>query len=129
MALDKDEINQIRRRVEKRYSMRAEFISHLIAFLIFNAIMWFGLQPEGFFYGVAMIITGGWSIGLVIHGVQYAMFEMKEHTVQREIDRQLALRGEMVKPKRRYEISDDGELFVPDSDEDVYDEEPRRRSR
>jgi hypothetical protein len=35
----------------------------------------------------------------------------------------------MVKPKRRYEISDDGELFVPESDEDAYDEEPRRRSR
>lgn len=129
MALDKDEINQIRRRVEKRYSMRAEFISHLIAFLIFNAVMWFGLQPDGFFSGVAIIITGGWSIGIVIHGVQYAMFEMKERTVQREIDRQLALRGEMVKPKRRYEISDDGELFVPESDEDAYDEEPRRRSR
>jgi hypothetical protein len=129
MALDKDEINQIRRRVEKRYSMRAEFISHLIAFLIFNVVMWFGLQPDGFFYDVAIIITGGWSIGMLIHGVQYGMYEMKERTVQREIDRQLALRGEMVKPKRRYEISDDGELFVPDSDEDVYDEEPRRRSR
>jgi hypothetical protein len=140
---------EIRRRVEKRFDQRAEFFSHLIAYVVVNGFGWGLLAPKleisPFFTTIGMGITLLWGMGVAIHGVMYLFEEGKERAIQREIERERELRygpggagaGNPQKFKnnsrdRIMRLSNDGELIADeyeDDDEEVdYDQENAPRS-
>lgn len=130
-TVDQD-YEEIRKRISNKYNNRAEFFSHLVAFLVANGILWFVLQPSGTWYTIAGIFTGLWFMGLVIHFIQYWMKEAQERAIEKEIQREREWRrgaGEMVegeiKRKRdRLTLNHDGELM-----EIVEDDAPMNRRR
>ncbi len=59
--MDQD-YEEIRKRITNRYNNRAEFFSHLVAFLVANGIIWVLLDPSGTWFTIAGILAdcGGW---------------------------------------------------------------------
>ena len=123
---------EIRKRITNRYNNRAEFLSHLVSFMVANGIVWGLLSPSGMWFTVAAIVMGLWGMGLVIHFVQYVMKEAQERAIEREIERERAWRrntgemheGEIKRKRDRLTLNHDGELM-----EIVEDEVPLTRRR
>jgi hypothetical protein len=122
--------SEIRQRITKRYDNRAEFYGHLVAFVIFNGIMWGVLHPTDFGHTLAVLISAGWGMGLAIHFIQFLMKEARENAIEKAIERERQWRGtynntvpepEMKRKRARLsDLSDDGELIeIVDDDEDV----------
>jgi hypothetical protein len=117
---------EIRRRVEKRYKERQDFIIHLAAFVGSNLIIWglwffllFGPFPWPIF------VTLGWGIGIVFHFLSYyfkygAGANRREDAIQSEVEQEMARRVGYEKPKNepRMRLSEDGEIETVRSDED-----------
>lgn len=119
--------DEIRRRVKRRYDNHAEFLSHLVAFVVTMFAIWALWHPEGTLGTFIQLGSAGWFMGLVIHFIQYLTKIMQERAIDREIERERAWRsgfaGEPdVKRKRdRLTLSDDGEVLeVIEDDEPVY---------
>jgi len=123
--------NEIRQRITKRYENRSEFYGHLAGFIVFNAILWFGLNPSGFGYTVAMLITGGWGLGLAVHFINFVMKEARENAIEKAIEREREWRGyapesEMKRKRDRLtRLTDDGELveIVEDDEDSQYQQQ------
>ena len=123
---------EIRKRITNRYNNRAEFFSHLVAYIVVNGLAWFLLQPEGTWFTIAAFISGLWGMGLVIHFIQYLMKEAQERAIEREIQREREWRrgsgemqeGEIKRKRDRLTLNHDGELM-----EIVEDEAPVSRRR
>ncbi len=123
---------EIRKRITNRYNNRAEFFSHLVAFLVANGIVWFLLAPSGTWFTIAAISLGLWGMGVLIHFVQYLTKEAQERAIEKAIEQERAWRqnmvemqeGEMKRKRDRLTLSHDGELM-----EIVEDEVPLSRRR
>jgi fatty acid desaturase len=111
--MDMEREKEIRQRMERRYAIRAEFFSHFIAYMVFNGVLWaFFLDirtlMDGGWSALGVLLTGGWSIGIAIHFVQYYFSEMRERAIQQAIDRERKLYYS--KAKRLVRLNDEGEL-------------------
>src|SRR5262245_51556467 len=126
----------IRKRAEKRVKDRIGFYIHLAIFIVVNVFLWgLGFVTESLEFPWPLLVTLGWGIGLVAHGlVVYLesgpMDRMREQAIQREIEaekRRLGIRddgetddaGVPAKSKRKNEeralrLGDDGELVEVD---------------
>lgn len=109
--------DEIRTRVEKRFKKRQEFITHSIAFVLGNIMVWtiYGVVGGGFPWPI--FVTVGWGIGLVGHALDYIMqhgsgARRREAEVQREVERELGHSLTYEKPKRapHLRLTDDGEI-------------------
>ncbi|MBL8165494.1 MAG: 2TM domain-containing protein [Anaerolineae bacterium] len=131
--IDKDYRKEIRKRMTERYNARAEFVGHLVAFIISMAVLWGPLSPQGGWATLALLISGGWFMGVVIHAVNMLMAELRERAIDAAIERERAWRGaypaEPAKAKRDRltRLSSDGELL--EVIEDQWDEEQPARKR
>lgn len=117
----------IRKRIMARFENRAEFITHLVTFVITMSLLWFVLQPIGLWYLLAQLCTGFWAIGIFIHGTQTLFKELSERAIQREIELERATYRYDLPDKRKRSlddlsivVDDDGEL---DPGYDYYDED------
>lgn len=75
-------IKEIRSRLESR----KELIQHGIAFVMVNILLWgiwISAGADGFPW--PLVVTLGWSIGLVMHGVEVYFDKAVEKTIQREL--------------------------------------------
>jgi hypothetical protein len=123
---------EIRKRITNRYNNRAEFFSHLVAFLVANGIVWILLAPSGTWFTIAAIVMGCWGMGVLIHIIQYLTKEAQERAIEKAIERERAWRenigqmqeGEIKRKRDRLTLNHDGELM-----EIVEDEAPRSRRR
>ncbi|MEZ4669334.1 MAG: 2TM domain-containing protein [Anaerolineae bacterium] len=115
--------DEIRQRVEKRFKKRQEFITHFLAFVLGNIMVWtiYGLVGGGFPWPI--FVTVGWAIGLVGHGYYYindygAGAQRREAEIQREIERERERSLAYEKPKRdpHFRLTDNGEI------EEIYDD-------
>jgi hypothetical protein len=130
-SMDQD-YEEIRKRITNRYNNRAEFFSHLVAFVVANAVIWGLLDPQGTWFTVVGIFSGLWFMGLVIHFIQYMMKEAQERAIEKEIERERAWRrgsvelqeGEIKRKRDRLTLNHDGELM-----EIVEDDAPVNRRR
>jgi len=122
---DKDQqyYDEIRRRITKRYEGRAQFFGHLVTFMVINALLWIGLQPDGFWETVLIAFSGLWFVGLAIHGVNFLLAEMRERAIEKAIERERLFHDDtrLEKSKRKRDatarLSLDGELLdVVDDD-------------
>jgi hypothetical protein len=149
--------DMIRRKVERRYKERLGLIIHVVAFVVFNLLfwgMWLLLTPVSQTIEVAgsqsvssavpafpwpIIITLGWSVGLVGHVLNYYFkygpgAERREDAIEREVEHEMERRqenGYFEKPKRDQQIrlTEDGELeTVNDEDEYSRSGEDERRN-
>jgi hypothetical protein len=122
---DGDSYDEIRRRVEQRYKKRQELYIHIASFVVANVFFWIMFHDSWVWW-----ITVGWGIGIVSHVIDYYSkygggAERKEAAIQREIEREMALRNGYEKPKNDerdvpMRLTDDGELEeVPDYDDSV----------
>ncbi|MEP6984632.1 MAG: 2TM domain-containing protein [Chloroflexota bacterium] len=124
---------EIRKRITNRYNNRAEFFSHLVAFLVVNGLIWLLLDPQGTWFTVAGVFSGLWGMGLVIHFIQYLMKEAQERAIEKEIERERAWRrnipemaeGEIKRKRDRLTLNHDGELMEIVEEDDA----PVRRRR
>lgn len=123
--------NDIRKRIRRKYENRKEFISHVAGYLFAMFFMWFIISSPYDFLNthdlgtnIARIISGMWTIGILIHGVQFMMDEMRENAINRELERHEMFRGKLKNEERAYRLQDDGEIIADDYDD--YDEAPRR---
>lgn len=119
-----DDINEkeIRNRITTRYNNRSEFFGHLIAFVVFNLLLWFGLQPQDGWHTVATIFTALWGMGIAIHFVQFITTEARERAIEQAIERERQWRG-VHNDDRLSRLTDDGEIEV------VYEQELPQRKR
>lgn len=110
---------EIRTRITRRYNNRSEFLSHLVAFIVINGIVWGILDPGGLFFTIAAVGLGLWGMGLVIHAVQFVMKEAQENAIEKAIERERAWRrnggdlsdGEIKRKRERLTLNHDGELM------------------
>ena len=58
--------DEIRRRVKRKYDNRVEFISHLVAFLGANLVLWGVLQPQQAWATLSSIAMGGWCMPIPV---------------------------------------------------------------
>ena len=116
--------DDIRKRVEKRFKERQELITHVLAFVMGNLMVWtiYGVVGGGFPWPI--FVTVGWLFGIVGHSFYYmskygSWAQRREAEVQREIERERERSLAYEKPKRdpRMRLTDDGEI------EEVVDEE------
>lgn len=130
--IDREYRKEIRKRLTERYNARAEFAGHLVAFVISMAVLWGLLSPQDGWATLALLISGGWLVGLVIHAVNLLMAELRERAIDAAIERERAWRGaypaEPVKAKRDRltRLSSDGELLEV-IDEGWEEEQPARK--
>jgi hypothetical protein len=112
--------DEIRRRVEKRYQKRQELYWHIGAYLVANAVFWLMFHQMWILW-----ITVGWGVGVISHILDYynkygGGAERRETEIQREVEREMTLRGAYEKPKNddvQMRLTDDGELeAVPDGE-------------
>ena len=78
----KIEIQQI----TKRYENRREFFGNLAAFIVFNIVVWGVLIPQEGWRTIATLITGGWSLGLVVQFINFIMTEARENAIAKAIE-------------------------------------------
>ena len=129
--MDEKIYEDIIKRVKKRFDRRKEYFSHAVAYLAAMGMMWFvWLEPSDFMKGFGIlgaIITVPWTIGILVHSVQWLFDELQE----RAIDRQLTHAGidtAYVKAKREerlVQLSDDGELIDFETDSTMSAESER----
>ncbi len=128
--------NAIRSRADQRIRKRIEFYKHLGVYVLVNVFVWlfFGfvfLTTASHNFAAlipAVLTTVGWGLAVAIHGlVNYLdtvnTDAMRDREIQREIAREIAVRGMNVqdlfeKPKRDrlVRLSDDGELVTDDNE-------------
>jgi hypothetical protein len=128
----------IRKRVHERFEKRKEFFSHLAGYLFSMIGTWFFLlQMDTFSHEnwtvMATIITVFWSMGIVIHGTQYVFDELRERTIERELERAGIVPGSLRDKAKREQfghdekvmrLSEDGELEeIGVSDYEDYNDE------
>ena len=61
----------IRRKVEAKYEERTGLVSHLVAFLIVNLMVWAIYLAGAASFPWPLFVTGGWGIGLISHVLGY----------------------------------------------------------
>ncbi|MCC7447208.1 MAG: 2TM domain-containing protein [Anaerolineae bacterium] len=126
----------IRYRADQRIRKRLEFYKHLGVYMLVNLFVWlfFGfifISTPSHNLAVmipAVLTTIGWGMAVAIHGlVNYLdtvnTDAMRDREIQREIAREIAMRGMDVqdlfeKPKRDrlVRLSDDGELVTDEGE-------------
>jgi 2TM domain-containing protein len=131
MSKQTDYEKEIRQRITKRYENRAEFYGHLIAFIVFNGVLWGVLHPVDAGYTISTLISGLWGLGLAVHFIQFLMKEAQEKAIEKAIERERQWRtgsyaAEETDMKRKRDrltgLSDDGELYeiIEDDEENQY---------
>jgi hypothetical protein len=123
---------ELEKRIKQRYGRRTEFLSHLIAFVIGIPVMWLiiltWLPDLAFWDIVGAIVTGGWTMGFLIHLVQVLGQEMEDRAITNEMERLGLLAASKRKrdneqqngAERLVRLSDDGEII--DLELDVHEE-------
>jgi hypothetical protein len=113
MTAQADQYDEIRKHVEGRLKRRRDIGISVAVYVITNVALWF------FFHQLWVLwVTLGGGIGLVVLVYDYYMrygsgARNKEATIQREVEREMALRGVYEKPKNddvQMRLTDDGEL-------------------
>jgi hypothetical protein len=137
--------DEIRARVQERFNKQKELSIHAMIYFVINLLVW-GLWVSGWAYrlpvieGIAdafgilvpLVVTVGWGVGLVSHVLDYYYSvgggaRRREQIIEREIEREIALRQTYEKPKRdRLTLTDDGELEEV-AEDDYSPAEKRRR--
>ncbi len=140
--------DKIRERAEKRVKMQQEFKLHGVIYVVVNAFLWVlwiaipalldTLNISGTFMSIMrfpwpILVMLAWGLALLIHGAVVYFeagggAEARERAVQREVERERALRygdSALEKPKRSAHLAEDGELVYEDEDES--EEKPARR--
>src|SRR5688572_9193204 len=111
------EYEEIRKRVEQRFNKQKELSIHAMVFFIINGLFW-GLWLVGGQFDLPIIgglvremslippviITLGWSVGLIGHAIDYYYSvgggaRRRDRVIQQEIEREMALRRSYEKPK------------------------------
>jgi len=124
----------IRHRADQRIRKRIEFYKHLGVYVLVNLFVWlffgfvFLIVHDWRAFVPAVLTTVGWGLAVAIHGlVNYLdtvnTDAMRDREIQREIAREIAMRGMDVqdlfeKPKRDrlVRLSDDGELVTDEGE-------------
>jgi hypothetical protein len=126
--------DEIRQRITDRYNNRIGFYSHLISFLIINGLAWalWIATPEAARSGILSVLlvvsSGGWLVGMLIHGLIYGMTEARERAIERAIAAEQGWdAGEKPKRDPRVRLTIDGELEEIDDDESDYTPAPERK--
>ena len=127
---DAEQVDEIRKRIEKRYEKRQELMIHTASFLVSNIALWAVWGRDGWVWWV----TVPWGIGLVAHFMDYyhkygGGAERREAAINREVEREKERLGLYDKPKNdsRMRLSDDGEIeAVIEEDTDYTGEQQRR---
>ena len=76
-----------RRQALERLRKRSEFVSHLVAFVLVNALLvniWF-VTGAGFFWPIFPLF--GWGIGVFFHGMDTYRRPYSEERIRREMSR------------------------------------------
>ena len=77
-----------RQQAIKRLQKRSEFLTHVTAFLLVNAmllVVWLVVAGGGFFWPIFPLL--GWSIGLFFHGMDVFRKPWSEERIRREMQR------------------------------------------
>lgn len=119
---------EIRKRIEKRYKQRNELFTHAAAFVASNIVCWVIFFLTGSSFAWPILVTLGWGIGLFFHALDYynkygGGADRREDAIQREVELEMERRGVYEKPKRRMELTEDGEI------EEVYEDEDSQISQ
>jgi hypothetical protein len=140
--MEAQDYDAIRARVEERFRQRSAFYTHLAVYTLVSIILWLvwgvtsGMAWQiaqrfpiiGDLYSLLtipwpLIVMAGWGIGLVAHALNYYVRYgggaiRREAAIQREIEREMALKASYEKPKNdtHMRLTDDGELEVIEED-------------
>jgi hypothetical protein len=135
--------DEIRARVQERFNKQKELSIHGMVYIVINLLVW-GLWLSGLAYeipvvaGIAdafqwlvpLVVTIGWGVGLAAHALDYYYSvgggaRRRDQVIEREIEREMALRQAYEKPKRdRLTLTEDGEL--EEITEDDYSPDQKR---
>lgn len=127
--------DDIRARVSERFEMRTQFAGHLGAYLVVSLFVWgywiYPFNPQGTLETIGAVAMGLWTIGVVVHGVNWLLYEIRERVIQRELERAgLDYAPAKRKPAERLvRLSEDGELLdLPPKEHPAESRSARRES-
>jgi hypothetical protein len=136
------ELRKVRNRVNDEFSKRREWLQHLGVFVCINAMLWLIYLFIGGGFPWALIVTLGWGVGLVGHGMEYRSHSTRETAITRAIEQERDMIYESEKPKRErrgddsradrgaspVRLTEDGE-FTDSMIQELEDEAKSKRSR
>lgn len=103
----------VRQRVHQRFERRKEFFSHMVAYIVTMVGFWLFWHPVAFGDGgwgvAAALATIGWTMGILIHLVQFSFDELGERAIDAELERVGLIAYQKGKIKR---AGDDDERFM-----------------
>lgn len=127
--------NRIEKQIQKRFDTRAEYYSHLTAFVVaVLVVLWLNSQSwmPGWGASLAIFSILCWGIGMAVHTIQYIFSEMKHRAIHQEMARSGihdALHSYKSKREERLvRLNDEGELVDIDPFEDEDDEAAQYRA-
>lgn len=136
------ELRKVRNRVNDEFNKRREWLQHLGVFVCINAMLWLIYLFSGGGFPWALIVTLGWGVGLVAHGIEYRSHSTRETAINRAIEQERDMIYGTEKPKRdrrsdasradrgagRVRLTEDGE-FTDSMIEELEDDARARRDR
>jgi hypothetical protein len=135
------QLRETLKRVEKPFTERREFYTHLAAFVGINAMLWWiwaSVMLGGFPW--PLFVTGFWGIGLFSDAAETFTSSRRQTSIEREVERQRQLMEEAQwggeKPKNDFrdleedgpamQVGPDGELIDFVEDDEAREKQKRR---
>ena len=126
----------VRARINARYASRTMFAGHLVSFVVTTMLIMlfarWGMLP-GFFGNLIIYGLAAWFIGISIHAVNWLLTELRERSLQRELERfgfssyDRYLLGKQKRGNGHHErlvrLTDDGEIT------DYYEDDQMRQDQ
>ena len=139
------EQRKVRNRVNDMYNKRKEWIQHLVVFICINIMLWLIYLFSGGGFAWPVLVTVGWGVGLLAHGIEYRSHGTREKAITEAIERERDMIYETEKPKRErrsdskrgapevrgspeVRLTEDGE-FTDSMIQELEDEAKSKRSR
>lgn len=132
--MNEDIYNDIRKRIQKKYDARKEILTHLVAYSFVMFFLWVVIfspmdltSGNQFGHIIAKLLTGAWTLGILVHLTQFMLDEQRERAIDRELAQYMPNAGKLKNEDAFYRLSDDGEILADDYEDDSS--EGRRQER
>jgi len=106
----------IRKRMHKKFEQRKEFGMHAVAYGFSMLFIWLilfspgSIGGRGIFEFIATLFSGAWTLGILMHGIDFGVSELRERAITQEIER-VRLFDKRKNDDIAYRLSDDGEIL------------------
>jgi hypothetical protein len=134
-----EEYATIRHRMTRPLNQRKELSMHALVYFMVNLtfwLLWLSTSSLRTGFPLPLLFSGAWGLGLTAHVIEVLFNTRRDGLIDREIERErermereVGMSRKRKNDERVLRLSDDGELFEFDDDEDVIELPIKRKRR